>query len=297
MSSTPDTTTDKAARKSVTQHRKCPPFDSARFDRDLAIASATQWALAIGVGLTVFLSSILAVGSPLGQFAPFIVFTGVWLVMSMMNAKAWRTLHTVTALIEHDPVAAETHLAQVMRVPLLSRPVRLLLYHRLALLRFRQGGFGEAAAICNAVLGRRLPRPANAVRPHLLLMYVDSSLQIGDLRGAHWGLSELRRDRIGFIEQLQCLTLQTRYELAAGFHDLALSNLPYKLQLAEMMPAAQCGMLHVLFAAAADRVRQPGIAQWLRQRADLLISPQDVSSLEQTVRGWHASNLPPLHNF
>lgn len=286
---------DKAAKEKPL--RLCPAFSEARFEREIAIAIALQWGLALGVGVAIFFSSITASLSPLAQYAPFIVLGTLWMLMTIANTKAWRILHTVSAMIEHNPVGAEAQLAQAMRVPLLSRPVRLLMYHRLALLRFRQNAFAETAGICRAVLNTRLPRPAHTVRPHLLLMYVDASLQTGDLHGAHWGLTELRSGSLGFVEQMQCLTLQTRYELAAGYHGLALSNLPYKIQLAEMMPASQCGMLHVLFANAADHMRQPAVAKWLRQRADLLISESDVRILEQTIRNWGPPQTVPFQNF
>ena len=203
-----------------------------------------------------------------------------WLAMSTISAKAWRQIPHITQLLDQDPAAAQEEIAAALRRFPLQRSVRLLLFHRLAVLCYRQRRFAETAAICQAVLTHRLGS-ARAVRGHLLLMLAEARLETGDMHGAYAALLELHRGRLSLAESLQRLALQTRYEVACGYHMSALENLPRKVQLIELMPGPQCGLMHDLLAIAATHARQDTLAAWLRSRAELLCTPEQRAAALQ----------------
>ncbi len=83
----------------------------------------------------------------------------------------------------------------------------------------------------------------------------------------------------GVIDLLQLLPLQTRYEMACGHTAVALRQVRKKLSLIELLPAAECGALHVLLSIAARRQKRPELASWLMRRAELLCTPQQYAAL------------------
>ena len=264
--------------------RRVPPFEPRRLRWQIRRDAATNGLVVVGgVALIVLLVS-MGPQSTLAAVGIMAVAVAGWLALGLMTARVSRELPRITLLIESDPAAAEDLLArQLARRPLL-RWVRLLLYHRLALLRHHGHQFGETAAICQSVLAQPLG-PARQARPHLLLMLAEACLEAGHLPGAWTALMQLYHTRLGLTEALQRLALQTRYEVDAGYNDLVLHGLDGKLQMAELMPVSQCGTMHVLLAVAADRAERPEIAQRLWERARLLCNPEQLEQLRQRGYG------------
>ena len=206
-----------------------------------------------------------------------------YVAMMMQSAKATAALAQATVATETDPQRAESTLSEAIgRLPLV-RSIRLLLYHRLAVLRHRQGRYAEAANICDGVLALPLGR-ARSVRSSLLLLLCESRLETRDLLGAYAALRELYQLRIGLTEALQRLLLRTRYEVMAGYDAWALDRLESRLQLAEVMPYRQCGAMHALLALAAERSRSEH-APRLRARAELLCPPEQLEAIRSGGRG------------
>jgi hypothetical protein len=207
-----------------------------------------------------------------------------WLGVSLISAKAWRRVVPILAMIDSSPELAEQEIASSLRRRPLHKPVRLMLYHRLAVLRHRQEQFSEVAAICRAVLARR-SGAVKQVQAHLLLMMTESHLAINDLWGAYQALSELWRLPLGLTESLQRLALQTRYLVECGYDQHALEGLERKVPLIELMPAAQCGALHAILALAARRAQRHTLSEWLWRRAQLLCTPEQLAQLTAGVFG------------
>ena len=203
---------------------------------------------------------------------PVAVLLAAWLGLNLLSAGVSRELPMIAAMTEHDPRAAERRLAQLMRRPGLLGWVRLMLYHRLAVLRHRQHAFDESAAICAAVLTRRLG-PARGARPHLLLMLVEASLERGDHTSAYAALSELGQRKLSLAETVQRLALLTRYCLAIGQPEHALVDLPRRVELAELLPPSPCGAMHAMLGRAAELAGHDAWARWLWARAGLLCRP------------------------
>jgi len=87
---------------------------------------------------------------------------------------------------------------------------------------------------------------------------------------------------LGLIDSLQRLSLQTQYEVAIGADAAALGGLRQKVELSELMPAAQCGAMHALLAIASQRRGQHEVAQWLRRRAELLCTAEQLAGMGAT---------------
>jgi hypothetical protein len=122
---------------------------------------------------------------------------------------------------------------------------------------------------------------AERVRAHLLLLAAESYLITGRLEPAHTALRQLQALRLNLVESLQRMALQTRYEISAGQDDQALHALDSKIEQAELMPAAQCGALHAMFAIAARRARQTPLADWLQRRAELICGRESLEEIAE----------------
>lgn len=248
----------------------CAPFDARRMDRELFLDIFSRWSavVLVVVAILVFQTGLSTMDFWLLMIPVFIV----WIGISAPSAKVLPLLGQIAAWIESDPPAAEAALAQSLARRPLQRQLRLQLYHRLAILRHYQSRLEESAAITQALVAKRLGS-SEKYRPQLLLMLTEAKLLQGDLPGAYLALSELARLKLGLIESLQHLSLRTRYEVLAGYDQQALTDLPGKLHLAQMLPAAQCGSLHALWAIAAARQSDDPLRDWLTRRAQLLCEP------------------------
>lgn len=259
--------------------RQCPLFIPKRFMRQLAIDDAARWVALV----TLLLCVVAAVAtewlalSERSLMVLVIFVAGLWVGISVLSARAAQQLPQISAMLEVDHTTAEAALARTLRRWPMQRSVRLLLYHRLAVLRHRQQRYAEAAAVSQALLAVRLGQ-AGQVRPHLLLILAESRLAIGDLVGTYQALADLHRARLSLVEVLQLLAVQTRYEIATGQERAALDRIDRKIQLIELMPMPQCGALHAMLAVAAQRCQQTQLADWLRRRAELLCEPDQLQA-------------------
>ncbi len=121
----------------------------------MGLDSTFRWSL--GILLVVFIVAGSSVtGGGAGLMVLMIMLGGGWIWMSLGGARTAQMLAIITAHLEHDPIHAESLIAQSLRRWPVPRSLRLLLYHRLAVLRHRQQRLGECAAICDALLNYRL---------------------------------------------------------------------------------------------------------------------------------------------
>ncbi|NJL30634.1 MAG: hypothetical protein HC898_02805 [Phycisphaerales bacterium] len=236
-------------------------------------------------------------GIPMGGPLLLVALLGGWMWMTFNSNRAGQMLLQATFALTVNLADTESILAQALSRWPMQRSIRLLLYHRLASLRHRQGRFAEAATISRCLLqynlaafDRSSPGAMALLQPqdrrhvlgpvqaHLLLLLAESSLQVGDLHSAHAALWQLHQGRLGVQETLQRLAIQTRYELMAGQHHAAVQLLARKVQWAELMPAAQSGAVHAMLAQAAQQVGMHQAASWLWERANLLCTPQQLQS-------------------
>ena len=267
------------------------PFSPRQLRWQVLADGMLHWTAVLLLLLALWAIIGLAHDQPVLYVLPVVVLLLAWVLVNRVSAGVAHELPRLSAMIVAEPAQGERWLAAAMRRRPLLRWVRLMLYHRLAILRHRQRRYAEAGAICRAVLGYRLG-PAEHARPSLLLLLTEAALERRDLMLAFASLRELHHTRLGLTEALQRLALQTRYELAAGLEAMATEGSERKLRLAELMPAAQCGAMHAMLATAAQRTRRDALARSLWARAELLASPRQ---LEQFRAGQFSLDVINAH--
>jgi len=260
---------------------RAPVFSDGMFRRQLILDSLIRGLFLSFLIVVLFIAATLDKGDSIWWLMPLIIAMLAWLSLNNISARTSRLLPHLTMMVESDPEAAESQLAYHLRYRPLLRWLRLLLYHRLAMLRHRQGRYDEVAAICSAILNQPLG-PAGHSRPNLLLLFTESCLQRGDLHGAYAGLIQLYWTPMNLIEALQRLALQTRYEVMAGHYHVAIQRIWQKVQMAEIMPPVQCGIVHAMLATAASGANEKELARWLWQRVNLLCTARQIEELKTT---------------
>jgi len=273
-------TADQAAPREVLQDPMEPvapppdalaPFNAQRLQRQLQMDSMMRWFAVIAVALIVLVTGLMEDQIGLSALVAIVLIMLVVVGAITLGSRGVRDLAHVTGLIPVDLHEAEHALAEALSRWPLPQWVRLMLMHRWAVIRYQQHRHPESAAICAALLGplQRVKKgPAAQVHHHLLLMLLESQLQMFDLSGAYATL--LRCERVNFTqtERLQRLVLQTRYELMCGRVWDVVLGLERKVQLAELMPAAHSGAMHLMLAQACSAVGAEDTARWLRRRAE-----------------------------
>ncbi|MEL7087137.1 MAG: hypothetical protein AAGL98_01645, partial [Planctomycetota bacterium] len=204
-----------------------------------------------------------------------------WVMLNRAGAGVMRALPQVTAVAEQHPAAGEAALADMLGKRFLPRWVRLMLYHRLALLRHRQQRYGESAAVAQCLLTASRPGPTGRHRANLLLLLVEARLELRDAVGAWMALHALAQTPVSLNEALQRMALRARHEVMAGQDAAALHRAEEKIRLAELMPGPQCGAFHALLATAAHRVGRADDHRRWWARVELLCSPEQIQQLDQ----------------
>jgi hypothetical protein len=199
----------------------------------------------------------------------------VWIVTGFSQARLWQEMAQASQLIDGHPVLAEHMLAGVGTRSMVQAPIRANFYYRLSLLRFRQRRYVEAAMIADDLIALD-HRTLRQHRANLLLMRTECALRLGDLNGAYRGLSELHPMNLSLLESLQRLLLRTLYESNTRRYDHVMHGWRDKVISADLMPQAQCRMMHDLMAAAAKQRGMPDLGQWLSDRAGLLGEPVNL---------------------
>jgi len=255
-----------------------PAFDPRRFDRQLQVDAWLRALLLMAVIVVLFATAFVGADNTLMSAVAILLVIGTWIAVSVINARVSQQLPAVTAMIDAGDPEAEPRLAALLRRRALFRWVRLLLYHRVAMLRHRQHNPAEAAAVCAAVLGQPLG-PARQVAASLNLIDADARLTLGDLQGTYAAIARLHQQKLSLQEALQRMALQTRYEVAAGLDEQTIDGLRRKLAMIDLLPASQCGEVHATLAVAAHRAGRAETARWLAARAVLLCQPEQLTSL------------------
>lgn len=280
---------DAEASSQTMMLRTVPPFNERRLAWDRGLDLAMWWTGLVGLvaalGFVIFWSQTAGWGT---LAVVMLVMIG-WFMLNLQSAKVNQQLPTITALIDADMTMAEHQLAQALNARPLVRWVRSLLYHRLALLRFRQEQYDQTVRICQALLARPLG-PAERVRNGLLLTLGDAQLATGDVTGVYHTLNTLAGTKLNLMEHLGKLSLQTRYEMLTEQYEAMLADGAYRVQQAELMSGVNCGAMHAVMAVAAEQVGDESFARWLNRRAQLLLTPEQLES----ARYGRSLEQPPL---
>lgn len=232
--------------------------------RDLTISSLLK-ALMFGTAIIVPMTGI---GIPFVVF--LIAFGAVWTGLTFYNARGSSMAADSPTLIASGQFdEAEEEIERVIRSFWLFRSVKLLGLHHLAVLRHAKRQWRDSVLLSQALLKQRLgamPAIARTTR----LMLADSLLELGDLPGAYLALMSLYSQKVTLTEAMNLLVVQLDYETRVGAWASMFQNIQYKVQLAELMPAASAARAQAMLAIAAERVGRTDWADWLRKRVELL---------------------------
>lgn len=256
-----------------------PVFSPRRLQRQLLVDEVIRSTAMGGVCVAFFVLLTTGLGGSTLIVVAAVGALLAWVGLSTVGARVMRQLPGLTALLENNPVVGEPRLREMLGRRALPRWVRLMVVHRLAVLRHRQQDFVASSAIAQTLLTTPRPGPANIHRAHLLLLLAEARLELRDATGAWLTLVELTRTPLGLTEALQRLALRTRYELMVGQNESAVHAIEQKTRLAELMPAPQCGALHAMLATAAQRAGHPDWHARLWPRVELLCSKQELDQL------------------
>ena len=271
------------------------PFDRRIFWRRIALDAGFGWGLLVAAVVVLAGGVLSSLDDQLPWNIALIAIAVAWLALNVRSGGVLRRLPALAAQLERDPAGAESQIATMLDRKPLQRGVRLLLYHQLATLRHKQQRFVETAEICESVLKvlgersrRRREMMVHRVRIHLLLMLVDAQLSLHNFAGGQRALGLLQQRNMDLGEQLQLMALQTRYDIATGQDHRALGQVTATISMSELMPAPQCGNVHLLLSIAAQRQKQVSLANWLNRRGELLCSPEQLDNFRESMLGMTA---------
>jgi hypothetical protein len=256
-----------------------------RFRRDLTIAALLR-SLLVLVALACVLAGPVFGGGD-GMFILMIVGVA-WVMLSYRSMQGTRLAADSPSLIaagEFD--RAENHIDAALRSFSLFRTAKLLSLHHLALLRHAQHRWRESVLLCQAVLSQKLGNLHGLAKTTLLLL-ADSTLQMGELKGAFDAMARIGRHRLNLAEALTLQLLQLDYGSRIGAWESMLQGAGVKVQMSELMPTLNAARCQALLSLAAYKSGRLELASWLRRRAELLADPKDIASdrpaLEEVFR-------------
>jgi hypothetical protein len=220
----------------------------------------------------------------------------VWLVLSYRSVRGSRIAADSPSLIAAGQFeAAERRIGEALHAFSLFRNVKLLSLHHLALLRHAQQRWQETAMLCRALLRQRLGGGAVGLGRSTQLILTDSLLELDDLRGAHESLARLYEHRLSLAEALKLLGVQLDYLSRIGAWDQMLYALPTRVQMCELMSATNAAQSQALLALASRKANRAEWADFLQQRAALLVDPQKLIERRPVLRElWQSQSLSPL---
>ena len=194
-----------------------------------------------------------------------------WLSLAIRTARNQQQMLRVPALIEAKQFEeAEQAVADGLSRFSLVRGPRLQALQHLAYVRHAQRNYAAAQQLANALLRYRLPDAA-ATGARLLL--AECALEAGDLLSAHATLTGIG-GALSLRESLKLLELQTDYCIRISAWQSAIENLPWKIELAELLSTDAAARMQAGLALAAKKMRHETWADWLKRRCELLVDPQ-----------------------
>ena len=215
-----------------------------------------------------------------------LVVGGIWVVLSMRSIQGSRLAASSPPLIAAGRYeAAEESIAGALQSFSLSRKVKLLGLHHLAVLRHAQRSWQDAAMLCNALLSQGRKRRGDGT--HLMrsarLILAESLLELNDLPGTYDAIRRLHdqtsaTSRMTLPETMHLMLVQLDYESRIGAWAGMMGGITRKVELAELMPAEGAARTQSLLALAAKRVGRSDWATWLKSRAELLLDPATITS-------------------
>jgi len=245
----------------------------SRFRRDVTLGVLLKAALLGGVVACVLGP---AIGLKIDASMVLLGIGVVWVVLSMRSVHGSRLAAGSPLLIAAGRFdAAEEQIDGALRAFSLSKKVKLLSLHHLAVLRHAQQRWQESAMLCRVLLNQRLGSAGGLMRASRLIL-ADSLLELNDLTGAHDSLSRLHGDRMSLAESLQLMLVQLDYESRIGAWSHMMGGITGKVEMAELMSGEAAARAQAFLALAALKLGKTDWATWLRRRVELLTDVKEL---------------------
>ena len=254
----------------------------SRFRRDLTLGALMRGALLTLAALSLLSGPVL--GGKYDATLVLLAVGAVWLVLSYRSMRGSRIVADSPSLIaagQYD--AAEQRIVAGLHAFSLFKTGKLLALHHLAVLRHAQRRWRECAMLARALLRQR-PAPASGLARSAHLILADALLESDDLPGAYENIVRLYQQRLSLAEAINLLAVQTEYEARLGAWPAMLARVESKVQLSELMPSRQSATVQALLSLAARRSGQSDLENWLRRRAELLASPDELCARHAMLR-------------
>jgi len=169
-----------------------------------------------------------------------------------------------------DPQAMYHRLCDLGDRFILHDGIRAMIYQQQALMARQLNQPTTAAAIAAALLQQPRLRLRRSARVDLLLLLAETALNLADRVSAYHAIAEAAQHRLSLMQAAQLAMLRTRYDLACGYYEQALADLPAKVTLADIMEYPAAPLTLALLAEAAEMAGCRQTHQWLGERARLL---------------------------
>jgi hypothetical protein len=245
----------------------------SRFRRDVTLGVLLKAAL-VGTACAALLGP--AMGLKIDASVALLIIGAVWVVLSMRSVHGSRLAAGSPMLIAAGRFdAAEEQIDGALRAFSLSKKVKLLSLHHLAVLRHAQKRWQESAMLCRALLNQRTGSAAGLMRASRLIL-ADSLLELNDLIGVHESLTRLHRDPLSLGESLQLMLVQLDYESRVGAWSHMMGGITGKVEMSELMSGEAAARAQALLALAAQELGRTDWAKWLRRRAELLVDIKEL---------------------
>jgi hypothetical protein len=245
----------------------------SRFRRDVTLSVLLKAGL-LGIAAASLLGP--AFGLKLDASIVLLVLGAIWVFLSMRSVHGSRLAAGSPMLIAAGRFdAAEEQIDGALRAFSLSKKVKLLSLHHLAVLRHAQRRWQDSAILCRTLLNQRLGSAGGLMRASRLIL-ADSLLELNDLIGAHDNLIRLHRTPMSLAESLQLMLVQLDYESRIGAWSHMMGGIAGKVEMAELMSGEAAAKSQAFLALAAHKLGRADWATWLRRRVELLV---DVKAL------------------
>jgi hypothetical protein len=243
--------------------------------RDLTITTVLKAVFIGGVGMLAFTTTVM--GPNWAVLALGFAAVVGWIMLVQRSARrSFLAANSPSLIAAGQFEKAEEQLEELIKTFWLIRSVKLMGIHHLAVLRHAQRQWRESALLSEALLRQKLTATPSIARS-TRLMLADALLEMGDHPGAYYALSELYAQKLSLLEAMNLMLVQLDYEAAIGAWPAMFANIPQKVQMAELLPAASAARTQALLALAAKRTGRMDWANWLTRRAELLTDINELT--------------------
>ncbi len=257
-----------------------------RVQRDVVIVWVMHILLAMAVIAALVGGSAIGIPPILLAAIPCIL----WVLLAVNGVRETRTaLQWPTLIASGQLDEAERQIERSIRGFTVLRSVKLLSLHQLAVVKMAKRQWSDALKLSKAIAGHRLPKDQTLERASTLVL-AGAAVQSGAMQDAYIAINRLRVMPLTLEEKLSLLLIECTYCGRLGAWAQLMEGLRDKLRLAELTPTELAAQIQGWLALAARKCGRKDWADYLIERCQLLMDPNDLRLLEPAFNElWEAS--------